>query len=149
MPGPNGLPYSGTWLRKNTAKTPYPAGAAPQGTTTARILQFRVALPKPLSDGSYNPALGQPLRPPMVRLTGATTTRQLTLNEVMGMPQNATDPVTGVMTAYPGGPLEILVNNTKWNGKRIVGVDATDPNMPMYVTEPIPGFLPDNDPRTT
>ena len=31
--GPNGVAYSGKWLLKNTAKTPYPAGAAPQGTT--------------------------------------------------------------------------------------------------------------------
>jgi FtsP/CotA-like multicopper oxidase with cupredoxin domain len=33
---------------------------------------------------------------------GVTKTRQLTLNEIMGM----------------GGPLEVLVNNTKWNGER-------------------------------
>ncbi len=44
----------------------------------------------------------------------------------------AIDPVTGVMTAYPGGPLEILVNNTKWNGKRIVGVDNTDNDAHVY-----------------
>jgi FtsP/CotA-like multicopper oxidase with cupredoxin domain len=58
----------------------------------------------------------------------------------MGMAQNAIDPVTGVMTAYPGGPLEILVNNTKWGGKRIVGVD---PATGMYMMEPIPGFTLD------
>jgi FtsP/CotA-like multicopper oxidase with cupredoxin domain len=45
-----------------------------------------------------------------------TKTRQLTLNEVMGMPQVVTDPVTGLNTTYPGGPMEILVNNTKWSG---------------------------------
>ena len=62
----------------------------------------------------------------MVRLTGAAVqkTRQLTLNEVMGMPQKPIDPVTGLPTAYPGGPLEILVNNTKWSGERITGVYA-------------------------
>jgi spore coat protein A len=69
----------------------------------------------PVADGSYDPASGTPLRPPMVRLvnpaagTAAVTpavTRQLTLNEVMG----------------PGGPLEVLVNNTKWNGLSV----ATD-----------------------
>jgi len=135
--GPNGLAYSGTWLLKNGAKTPYPAGTAPQGSTLGRIMQFRVA-GGPVTDTSYNPALGAPLRKPMVRLTGATVqkTRQLTLNEVMGMPQNAIDPVTGVMTAYPGGPLEILVNNTKWAGERITGVDAAG----MYTMMPIPGF---------
>jgi spore coat protein A len=40
----------------------------------------------------------------------ATKTRQFTLNEVMGM----------------GGPLEILVNNTKWDGKRGDGTTRTD-----------------------
>jgi spore coat protein A len=139
--GPNGAAYSGTWRLMNTAKTPYPAGAAPQGSTVGRIMEFRVgALTAP--DTSYNPATGAPLRAPMVRLTGATVqkTRQLTLNEVMGMPQNAIDPVTGVMTAYPGGPLEILVNNTKWGGERITGVDQ---NTGMYMMEPIPGFTLD------
>jgi spore coat protein A len=139
--GPNGSPYSGTWLLKNNAKTPYPAGATPQGSTVGRIMQFRVGtLTAP--DTSFNPALpGATLRStPLVRLTGATVqkTRQLTLNEVMGMAQNAIDPVTGVMTAYPGGPLEILVNNTKWNGERIVGVTNG-----MYDMQPIPGFTLD------
>jgi len=46
----------------------------------------------------------------------AAKTRALTLNEVMGMPAPAIDPVTGALTPYPGGPLEILVNNTKWSG---------------------------------
>jgi spore coat protein A, manganese oxidase len=158
--GPNGLPYSGTWLLKNQAKTPFPGGAAAKGNTTAQIMQFRVT-GTPGTDTSFNPAtLGATLRggagqgPAIVRLvnpatgtlaTGvnAQTTRQLTLNEVMGMPQNAINPVTGVLTAYPGGPLEILVNNTKWNGERIVGVANTNPAMPMYIMEPIPGFTLD------
>jgi FtsP/CotA-like multicopper oxidase with cupredoxin domain len=38
--------------------------------------------------------------------------RQLTLNEIMGMPTV----VGGV--AYPGGPLEVVLNNTKWSGLR-------------------------------
>jgi spore coat protein A, manganese oxidase len=137
--GPNGAAYSGTWILKNNAKTPYPAGASPSGNTVGRIMQFRVgALTAP--DTSYDPASGAPLRAPMIRLTSAPVqkTRQLTLNEVMGMPVNAIDPVTGVMTAYPGGPLEILVNNTKWGGERIVGV--TNGNFDM---EPIPGFTLD------
>lgn len=153
--GPNGLPYSGTWQLKNTAKTPFPAGAAPQGATTAKILQFRV-VGAPGPDESFNPAVaGVTLRggagqgPALVRLADPVAgsvaagvlidkTRQLTLNEVMGMAQNALDPVTGVMTAYPGGPLEILVNNTKWGGERITGVMDG-----MYTMEPIPGFTAD------
>lgn len=153
--GPNGLPYSGTWLLKNTAKTPFPNGAAAIGGTTAQIMQFRVT-GNPGADASFNPAVvGAAVRSnPMVRLANPATgtpaagvtvqkTRQLTLNEVMGMPVNAIDPVTGIMTAYPGGPLEILVNNTKWGGERVVGVDNTDPAMPMYMMQPIPGFTLD------
>jgi spore coat protein A, manganese oxidase len=140
--GPNGRPYSGNWLLKNQAKTPFPAGAASLGNTTAQIMQFRVT-GTPGTDTSFNPAtVGATLRggispdgskqgPAIVRLVNPATgtlavtaqkTRQLTLNEVMGMPKNAINPVTGLMTAYPGGPLEILVNNTKWNGERINGV---------------------------
>jgi FtsP/CotA-like multicopper oxidase with cupredoxin domain len=159
--GPNGLPYSGNWLLKNTAKAPFPAGAAAIGGTTGQIMQFRVQ-GTPGNDASFNPAqLGATLRggtgqgPAVVRLanpatgtlaTGVTVqkTRQLTLNEVMGMPQNVIDPVTGVMTPYPGGPLEILVNNTKWNGERINGV-KTDPmtGHMMYTFEPREDFTLD------
>jgi spore coat protein A, manganese oxidase len=137
--GPNGSRYSGKWLLKNNAKTPYPGGAAPNGSTVGKIMQFIVA-GGPVNDTSYNPATGAALRTPMVRLKNATVrkTRQLTLNEVMGMPLNYTDPVTGLTAAYPGGPLEILVNNTKWAGHRFTGV--TDG---MYDMQPIPGFEPD------
>ena len=141
--GPNGRAYSGTWLLKNTARTPFPGGGAALGGTTGRIMQFRVQ-GTPGTDTSFNPALpGATLRggagqgPAIVRLANPATgtlaagvtdqaKRQLTLNEVMGMAQVAPDPVTGVVTAYPGGPLEILVNNTKWSGERINGV-MTDP----------------------
>jgi len=60
------------------------------------------------------------------------------------MPQNAINPVTGAMTAYPGGPLEILVNNTKWGGERVNGV-APDPmtGYLMYTFESRPDFTLD------
>jgi FtsP/CotA-like multicopper oxidase with cupredoxin domain len=47
-------------------------------------------------------------------------------------------------TAYPGGPLEILVNNTKWNGERINGV-MTDPmtGHMMYTFKTRPDFTLD------
>jgi spore coat protein A len=138
--GPNGAPYSGTWLLKNTAKAPYPGGASPNGNTTGRIMQFRV-LGDPVDDPSYNPATGASLRASMVRLSSATLnkTRMLTLNEIMGMPKTEVDPVTGVTTAYPGGPLEILVNNTKWSGERITGVDSNG----MFTFEPRSDFTQD------
>jgi spore coat protein A len=77
----------------------------------------------------------------MVRLSSATLnkTRMLTLNEIMGMPKTEVDPVTGVTTAYPGGPLEILVNNTKWSGERITGVDSNG----MFTFEPRSDFTQD------
>ena len=109
-------------------------------------MQIRVSQPLAEVDTSYNPALGTPLRAgahAVVRLLPATAsaTRQVTLNEVMGMPQTVIDPVTGLLTAYPGGPLEILVNNTKWGGERITGVDGSG----MYTFEPIPGSTLDNN----
>ncbi|MGE5188451.1 MAG: multicopper oxidase family protein [Gemmatimonadota bacterium] len=121
--------FGGTNLiLRNTGRTPYPKGAPPKGTSVGQLMQFRVAACPAggcPADASYNPALGGALRTPMVRLVNPATgtlavtaqkTRLLSLNEVMGMPMTATDPVTGVLTNYPGGPLEILVNNTKWSG---------------------------------
>ncbi|MCX6575013.1 MAG: copper oxidase, partial [Candidatus Aminicenantes bacterium] len=111
-----------TMILENSAKSPYPGGRPPQGTTTGRVMQFRVVPATGGADTTFNPALGGPLRTPMVRLVNPTTgalatgitvdkTRQLTLNEVLA-PRNK---VGGI--PYPGGPLEILVNNTKWSGE--------------------------------
>jgi spore coat protein A, manganese oxidase len=89
---------------RNTARTPYPAGAPVKGSTTARIMQFRVQAAAPANPPAipYVPTVADTLRTDAIeRLAGVTpdVTRQLTLNEVMGM----------------GGPLEVLVNNTKWD----------------------------------
>ena len=141
MIGPNGAAYSGLWVLKNTAKTPYPGGAAPNGSTLGKIMQFRVQGQAPATDTSFDPSIpGVTLRTPMIRLTtpNASVTRQLTLNEIMGMPGTMTDPVTDDPVAYPGGPLEILVNNTKWDGQRIVGETEG-----MYDMQPIPDFTLD------
>jgi spore coat protein A len=109
-----------TLLVRNTGRTPYPKGEPPKGSTLGQILLLRVG-PGPVADASYNPASGIALRPSMIRLvspatgslaTGVTAdkTRQLTLNEVIGA----------------GGPLEILVNNTKWDGKQGDGSIRSD-----------------------
>jgi FtsP/CotA-like multicopper oxidase with cupredoxin domain len=100
-------------------------------------MQFRVIPGGPVApavDTSYNPAIGIALRTPMVRLVNAATgtlatgvtpnvTRGLTLNEIMGMKMK----VGGVQ--FPGGPLEILVNNTKWTGQIPDQMNPPDPNM--------------------
>jgi spore coat protein A len=109
--------YAGqTLLMRNTGRTPYPKGESPKGTTLGQILQIRVSATSSFTpDISYDPASGVPLRPPLIRLVDPaagtpapgvsyTVRRQLTLNEIIG----------------PGGPLEILVNNTKWSGKHEV-----------------------------
>jgi spore coat protein A len=111
---------------QNTARTPFPGGATAQGSTTARIMQINVvaagaatAWVKPVN---FDPtANGGAIRanttdwiPPIERLVNNNNgtaavpyqqTRLLTLNEVIG----------------PGGPLEVLVNNTKWSGLTSAG----------------------------
>ncbi len=109
-----------TILLTNDAKAPFPNGAPADPQTVGQIMQFRVGAPLPVgvTDTSFNPAVvGATLRgginqpPAIVRLVNPLTgvpnvtpsvKRQLTLKEVMG----------------PAGPLEVLVNNTKWSGKR-------------------------------
>jgi FtsP/CotA-like multicopper oxidase with cupredoxin domain len=97
---------------RNTAPTVL---GNPNARTDGRIMEFRVSNIAP-ADSSYNPASGIPIRSgagKIVRLADpvaatlaagvtADVTRQLTLNEVPG----------------PGGPLEALVNNSKWMGHR-------------------------------
>ncbi len=110
-----------TLLLRNTGRHPFPKGTPPNGGTIGRVIQFRVG-PGPVTDASYDPASGTPLRPEMIRLVNpaagtlaagvtADKTRQLTLNEV----------------ASPADePLEILVNNTKWSGMREDGTIRDD-----------------------
>jgi spore coat protein A len=125
--------YAGkTLVMTNTGRTPFPKGTPPQGSTLGRIVQFRVGPVTSFTgpDPSYDPATLVPIRTgtqTIQRLVNPATgtlnvtpaqTRQLTLNEVMG----------------PGGPLEILVNNTKWSGTRPTSATTH---------EPIPGFSSD------
>ena len=88
----------------NIARTPFPGGAPPIAGLTDTVMQFRVN--KALSNvPNTNITKGTPIRPaPLVRIVDGFDktngiTRQLTLNEVMGV----------------GGPLELVVNNSKFN----------------------------------
>lgn len=121
-------------ILRNTAKAPYPAGASPTASTLGRIMQFRIVPSTIGTDTSYNPATLTPIRTgtqtikPLVNFTTGTLNpsvtvankRQMTLNEVMGMK------IKIGRVAYPGGPLEILVNNTKWSGEQGGGGIRTD-----------------------
>jgi spore coat protein A len=114
-------------LMANSAKAPYPAGAPVSGGTTGRIMEFRVGSCTSglcgAADSSYDPALGTPIRAadPIVRLADPLTgtqavtvqkVRRLTLNEVIG----------------PGGPLEVLVNNTPYVGNTRPDFGGCDPS---------------------
>jgi FtsP/CotA-like multicopper oxidase with cupredoxin domain len=115
-----GSPPGTRLVLRNVANAPYPSGDPVDRDTTGRVMEFRV-VPQTRPDSSYDPASAEPLRRPMVRLAdpragtlarGVTAhrMRQLTLNEVLG------DPVVVGGVSYPGGPLEILVNNTELPG---------------------------------
>lgn len=103
------------WTLINSARAPYPKGSPPNGSTIGRIMQFVVSGQMVDGPDGGNAAGDNSLVPaslrsaPIVRLSNfagginvlpnnIAVKRQLTLNEVMGM----------------GGPLEVLVNNSKW-----------------------------------
>jgi spore coat protein A len=119
----------------NDAKAPFPSGHSPDPHTTGQILQFRVST-GPVTDATCNPAhaVGTTgacvLRAsPIVRLADPTAGtlaegvvpdrhRQLVLKEVEGQ----------------GGPLEVLLNNTRWMGLR-----ESTLGLPGVTPQPIPG----------
>jgi spore coat protein A, manganese oxidase len=111
----------------NDAPVPYPMGLVP-GVDAGqlnmnKIMQFKVILPLNGTDTSCNPALPANCKRqnPMVRLTDGNGNlaagvkidkkRQLILKEHEG----------------PGGPLEVLVNNTKWMGLNSPSIAAVFP----------------------
>jgi FtsP/CotA-like multicopper oxidase with cupredoxin domain len=122
-----------TIMLRNSANAPYPSGDAPDPKTNGQVMQFRVNLPLQGTDSSLDPARpGATLRggrdqpPGIIRLAlpqlgiiapGVTISkrRQIILNEVEGK----------------GGSVKVLVNNTKWDGRR----ESTG--------DPIPEFRPD------
>ena len=111
-----------SFILDNTARTPYPGGGTVNGKTTGRIMKFVVNGTMVTPVGGAGTDLSVIPTTPLknnVKLTDFATpntplgplgtvakTRQLTLNEVMGA----------------GGPLEVLVNNTKWSGESTEGV---------------------------
>ena len=112
-------------ILRNTAAT---VDGNPKASTERRIMQFRVSAYAP-TDTSYNPASGNPIRTgtnspnfdnqKIVRLV-STTTGTL----AAGVTADKTRELTLVEIAGPGGPLEVLVNNTKWSGLRSDGTTS-------------------------
>jgi FtsP/CotA-like multicopper oxidase with cupredoxin domain len=115
------------FILTNIAVAPYPGGGVitesmplpslqgPNGTppstlgpydTSSQIMEFRVDLPLQGTDTSFNPAGNHPpLRAapiPDYRHATPDKHRQIVLDEVEG----------------PGGPDEVIINNSHWNGKR-------------------------------
>ncbi len=118
-----GLPADTSLLLLNSANAPYPDGDAVDANTS-QIMQFRTTAFSG-TDTSWDPAApNATLRghhDKIQRLADPSTgtllvkpdkTRELTLNEVA-----INEPVTLGGVTYPGGPLEILVNNTLWSGE--------------------------------
>ncbi len=101
--------YAGKTLTlRNTAKAPFPKGAPANPKTTGEVMQFRVRAATgsvfAFPTNPLNPSLatyastGTPMLGAVTSATPLGQVRVLTLNEVMGM----------------GGPLEVLLNLTKW-----------------------------------
>ncbi len=130
------LPQPATFPRnlilRNTAAT---VNGSPKPKLDGRIMQFSVSANTP-TDTSYNPASLIPIRSgtqklkrlpgtplgPAITNQNVQKIRQLTLNEIEG----------------PGGPLEVLVNNSKWNGLRADGTTPINGSVLVkgnYITE--------------
>jgi FtsP/CotA-like multicopper oxidase with cupredoxin domain len=97
------------FIMKNSARTPFPGGEAPTINGTDTVMKFSVV---PLSANPMIPNIvdGTPIRStPLVPIVDGFDPvngirRQLTLNEVIGA----------------GGPLELVVNNSKFNSAGIL-----------------------------
>jgi FtsP/CotA-like multicopper oxidase with cupredoxin domain len=100
----------------NSARTPFPGGANVVRGTTDTVMQFRVvANANPLMPNATVVA-GTVLRQTAnaivnIKNVVPSIKRQLTLNEVIG----------------PGGPLELVLNNTKYNGVVPSAIPAGEP----------------------
>src|SRR5581483_4598645 len=99
----------------NDGQVPFPSGSAlDPADPTRKGMQFNVTLPPSSRDTTYNPASG-------ALAAGVTPSakRQLVLFEFEDISGN------GDNTA--GTPVEDLINNTKWSGKRDGGGNAPVP----------------------
>ncbi|MBI5582592.1 MAG: multicopper oxidase domain-containing protein [Deltaproteobacteria bacterium] len=97
------LPLGTRIILTNSARTPFPGGGKVVNGTTDRIMQFRVvALNPAITNTNVTVATNLRQNNPIVNIKNVVPAikRQLTLNEV----------------ASALGPLELVLNNTKYNG---------------------------------
>jgi spore coat protein A len=109
-----------TFILTNDAEAPFPSGDPPDpdtcsgvpspACTSGQIMQFRVNLPLSSADTSFNPANPQrSLRAsPIVDIKPADT----------GRPADKRRDLILVEVEGDGGPEEVLLNNSHWNGNR-------------------------------
>jgi spore coat protein A len=97
-------------------------------------MQFRVSANAPV-DTSYDPASGVPIRSGMQKIVRLADPVTGTL--AAGVTADLTRELTLVEIAGQGGPLEVLVNNTKWNGLGPDGSPISDSILVLgnYLTE--------------
>ena len=109
------VPTGTEFIMMNSARTPFPGGGKVVQNLTDQVMKFRVTAPANPAVPNTAIAAGTVLRPaPIVDIKAGLNpmtvasnpldpavniVRQLTLNEVIG----------------PGGPLELVVNNSKFN----------------------------------
>ncbi len=115
----------------NDANGPYPDGDAPNANLQGKILQF-VVNSTPVADTSYNPSGGGPLRgpgstvaptlEPIVRLPGTAGGPPLSSPIVDGNNVQNYRQLTLIEIEAPGGPEEVLVNNSMFDGLRQGGM---------------------------
>jgi spore coat protein A len=122
--------------------------------STGQVMQFIVTGDPEEADNSFDPADNPGIREEgqkIVRLVNAdgtlaegvkiSLTRELTLNEVAREEEITLNEGTADEITFTGGPLEALVNNTKWSGLR---PDESDPNeMMLGRVKPVNGGIPD------
>ncbi|MBV9173514.1 MAG: multicopper oxidase domain-containing protein [Chloroflexi bacterium] len=141
-----------SFILTNDGQCPFPSGAQlDPSDPTRQVMLFQVNQPLSSRDQTFDPSSGQPLRgganqePAIVRLvnpgSGAVAagvqpqvTRQLVLFEFEDLFGNGGNTV--------GTPVEDLVNNTKWTGRRDGGDSASIPgsvqdqqNQDLWMTE--------------
>lgn len=121
-----------TFTVSNDANAPYPDGDPVDPATTGQVMQFRVAMRATSADRSCNPAAtglaACRLRPndPLVRLVDPATG---TL--APGVSPSATRQLVLLEVGNDNGPLEVLVNNSKYMGVK-------ESTLTQPVQQPVP-----------